>query len=439
MIKRVRVKGYKSLKDVEVELRPLTVFIGPNASGKSNFFDALNLLSHLVTTDNLDQAFNQHRGTPIEAFYYGNEGVESLLSLSSAEFSFDVVFELSTILRGEVNSQTSRLLDDGISFIPTFISESNSKFRYGITVEIKPTIGGLQVTKEYLKILDQNEQEIPNESLSFIREGSTFEIYVWRNGLLTGQGLPNNTTFMANYPRLLADSQQLRDSNFVSVYAAIKEELVRWRFYQFEPAILRTDAPIRKTYNLASNGSDLAAFYNTLQREESHQFRFLERTLQTLFDIEGIEVGHDKQGMLQIQVVEKGVPYSIRVVSEGTLRMLGLLAILSPMALSKTTVLGYEEPENGVHPRRLKLIADLLNNAAEANEHLQILINTHSPVLPEYFEPDSLIVCRKEGRESKFIPFSHFQMNGHGVDLAFDDDEPETTFTQRVIRGDFDV
>ncbi|MBP8001855.1 MAG: ATP-binding protein [Chloroflexi bacterium] len=73
--------------------------------------------------------------------------------------------------------------------------------------------------------------------------------------------------------------------------------------------------------------------------------------------------------------------------------------------------MGYEEPENGVHPRRLKLIADLLHHAAEANEHLQILINTHSPVLPEYFDPQSLIVCRKEGRESKFIPFSHFQMN----------------------------
>ena len=45
MIRRVKIQGYKSLKDIEVELQPLTVIIGPNAAGKSNLFDALGLLS----------------------------------------------------------------------------------------------------------------------------------------------------------------------------------------------------------------------------------------------------------------------------------------------------------------------------------------------------------------------------------------------------------
>ena len=44
MLRRVHIKGYKSLADVEVRLEPLTVLFGPNAAGKSNFLDALQLL-----------------------------------------------------------------------------------------------------------------------------------------------------------------------------------------------------------------------------------------------------------------------------------------------------------------------------------------------------------------------------------------------------------
>ena len=52
MIRRVFIKGYKSLRDVDLILSPLTVIIGPNASGKSNLLDALGLLSRIVTGSN---------------------------------------------------------------------------------------------------------------------------------------------------------------------------------------------------------------------------------------------------------------------------------------------------------------------------------------------------------------------------------------------------
>ena len=70
MLKRVHIKGLKSLADVEVRLEPLTVLLGPNASGKSNFLDALLLLSKLGTSRTLKDAFErpeddsrpEHRG-----------------------------------------------------------------------------------------------------------------------------------------------------------------------------------------------------------------------------------------------------------------------------------------------------------------------------------------------------------------------------------------
>jgi AAA15 family ATPase/GTPase len=49
MINRIRIKGYKSLRDVVVHLSPFTIIVGPNAVGKSNLFDALVLLSRMVS------------------------------------------------------------------------------------------------------------------------------------------------------------------------------------------------------------------------------------------------------------------------------------------------------------------------------------------------------------------------------------------------------
>jgi len=86
-----------------------------------------------------------------------------------------------------------------------------------------------------------------------------------------------------------------------------------------------------------------------------------------------------KRGTLDIHVVQDDTDFSSRIISEGTLRVLALAAIAAnPWGGS---LIGFEEPENGVHPRRLQLIASLLWNLAhaESDRERQILVTTHSP------------------------------------------------------------
>lgn len=67
MITSIKINGFKSFRDFEMVFTPLTVVAGANASGKSNLFDALQLLSRLAETD-LKTAFSEQRGNPSELF-----------------------------------------------------------------------------------------------------------------------------------------------------------------------------------------------------------------------------------------------------------------------------------------------------------------------------------------------------------------------------------
>src|SRR5713226_726514 len=67
MITQIEIDGFKTFKDFKVELAPFQVIVGANASGKSNLFDALQLLGRLASYDVLE-AFQGLRGEPGDLF-----------------------------------------------------------------------------------------------------------------------------------------------------------------------------------------------------------------------------------------------------------------------------------------------------------------------------------------------------------------------------------
>ena len=107
--------------------------------------------------------------------------------------------------------------------------------------------------------------------------------------------------------------------------------------------------------------------------------------------------------------------------------MLGLLAALHPA--SPTRVIGYEEPENGIHPTRLKLVADLFKNTQELHNK-QVIVNTHSPIFPTFFEDRFLFVCRKEGANTQILSF-----NSAGA--LFRRGDISRALEEQILRGDY--
>lgn len=209
---------------------------------------------------------------------------------------------------------------------------------------------------------------------------------------------------------------------------AFREEMSRCRFYYFEPRELMREAnAIADVSELGPRGEELAAFYHTLSLKQPKQLDALKLTAKQLLPrLTNLDVESTDKAELFLRVWENGASYSNRLISEGTLRVLGLLAVLSPT--SGSTTIGYEEPENGVHPRRLAQMAELLKNAASNSR--QIIINTHSPILPTYFKNDNLLVCRRSESSTEFIPFS-------SIGPLYKESEIASHLEEQIIRGDY--
>jgi predicted ATPase len=406
MIQRVEIQGYKSLRDVTIHLQPLTVIFGPNAAGKSNLFDVLALLSRIVQGQPLNLAFEGHRGDPAESFYYGDESLSTLLKRPHVEFRIKVDVSLDRTGKDEG-------LQDQITA---------RHLRYGICVQMRPQTGRLAVTEESLIAIDQDGKPLGVEPfistvqnrISARPEGTNSQAMTVPGG--EDRALAGLALYPPAYPHL----------------AAFQADVSTWQFHYLEPKrMMREDATLKHVTVLDSYGADLAAYYYALKEQTPRQFDAVNRALSSLLPRLTVDVQATGEGRLELKIREGRATFSVRTVSEGTLRLLGVLAALNPLPYVSTV--GLEEPENGVHPRRLAWIAEMARNAVQMRD-MQLLLTTHSPTLPGLFDESSLLICHKDGPETVFEPFvPRYDLRP----VQVGEDERETTFTERVLRGDF--
>lgn len=437
MLKRIRIIGYKSLNDVEVRLTPLAVLFGPNASGKSNFLDALQLLSKIATSKTLKDAFDApYRGKPLESFSFAEDGIRGLVERERLNFSIEADLELSSEVVDAVNRQiremrrpSSETSDEDLSKSPAQVRERS--LRYRIKIEMLPKSGILRVADEYLAALNA-KGEPTRKRMPFI-ESRGEKIHL----RLEGQAHP---TYFDRY----LDHSVLSMPHYPPHYphlVAARRELENWLFFYFEPRErMRAASPVKEVRHIGLMGEELAAFLNTLKALDPRQFQAVEKALHTVMpNIDGIEVEVSDLGEVELRLKERGLAIPARVLSEGTLRTLGLLALTG--VKEAPALVGLEEPENGIHPRRIQLIAALLKSRASLGQS-QYIVTTHSPILPDLIPDESLFVVRRiDGRTriDSFCTWGPLARSDH-IEQTLDDTPKERLpVSERLLRGDFDA
>jgi predicted ATPase len=413
VLDRFRIRGFKSLRDVELSLAPLVVLFGPNAVGKSNVLEALMLLGRLVTERTVGDALSPPiRGYPLEAFSLPQGGLRELLDSDKVRLDLEVDLRAPPI-GGKTDS-----------------------LRYRIAIAATPKSGEVRVVDEFLTRLDLKGKP---RALKPRLEASGDRLVVRQLG---EAGTPRHEPLGLNHS--LASNLQYSGEKRYPDFDRLRAELGGWRTYYLDPArAMRSPQPPRETADIAPSGELIAPFlYRLKGSKHLKHFQAVTRALQTAIpSIEHLDVDLDPdRGTLDVRVRQLGTEFSSRVVSEGTLRILALCCIAANPWPPR--LIAFEEPENGVHPRRIDVIADLLVSIASSHER-QVVVTTHSPafvtaMLERQRDAGDLIAlarCVQDGRWTRVEPFTDPLplLQDREIREALTSEDDVTAETERVV------
>ena len=353
-IKSLQVRGMLSFEDAALDLRPLNVLIGPNASGKSNLIEIIALLQAAPR----DLAgFIRESGGITDWLWKGDNypnrigRVEVILNVHTATRPLRYLLEI-----GE-QSQRFDILEEKLENEHIYAAGYANPYRYFLIRE------GKGVVRTHL-----NETQTP--------------LIDTDNAIPRGQSVLREIRNPTLHPEIYQVSRQFDDIRLYREWNMGRKSNIR----KPQP----TDAP---NDFLLEDFSNVALVLNQLQKSGPF-IREIEENLQNFYHLyEQVSVGI-QANTAQLWIREKGLENVVPAtrLSDGTLRFLALLMILCHP--DPPPLICIEEPELGLHPDVIPQIAELLKSASERT---QIIVTTHSKALIDEFSdvPGSVVVCER--------------------------------------------
>ncbi|MDP3425413.1 MAG: AAA family ATPase [Burkholderiaceae bacterium] len=334
-----------------IELRPLNVLVGANGSGKSNFLEAISLL----------QAAPDQIARPVR----DGGGIHDWLHQTAG--------------------QTGARPD---AWVEAVIANGHDAeyFRYRVTFN---EMGGrFQIQDEFLEY----EKTQPGKAQPYF-------FYRWNGGhpVLNAKGMGERGLQRDSIQPDLSILAQKRDADIYPELTWVARQLdsIRqyrdWTFGRYATPRLaqKTDAPNDR---LEPDCSNLGLMLNRLRMNGAARRKLIAALRQVYEGIEDVDVSI-QGGTVQVFLLEaNGCAIPATRLSDGTLRYLALLTVLcDPDPPPLVTI---EEPELGLHPDMLPVVADLLT---DASERTQLIVTTHAPGLVDALtdQPECILVCER--------------------------------------------
>jgi len=333
-LKRVSIRNYKSIGDCSVELGALTVLVGRNGSGKSNFLDALHLVADGLRTS-LDHAIKS-RGGIVAVRRYSTRHPRNFL----------IQLEMNL---GKWNTAT-----------------------YGFEVG-SGTKGVFFVKQETLRIVTPTSRRIVAHYL--VREGKVEE------------------ASKENMPPAAKDRLYLVNAAGLPDFREVYDGLLAMGFYNVNPESMKElQSPDAKEL-LHHDGANIASVIARLKKDQPETaeriIKYLSTIVDGITDVDRVALGPRETLKFRQDVKDVTQPrrFYAASMSDGTLRAFGTLVAVMQLVEHKESVrlVGIEEPETALHPAAAGALMDALR---EASVHTQILITTHSPDLLDQVDPE---------------------------------------------------
>lgn len=352
----LKVQHYKSLDDVTVNFAPdVTVVVGPNGVGKSNFVDVLRFLRDAVTGD-LEHAVTKR------------EGIQRLL-------------------------QTYKTKPYKISIESSFLSPSIEDYCVGHYKFRLSAVGksNYAVESEGAMLIPLSGSSGKNLGLFSVRDSKT--------------GVSSDALAISSTNKL--------DSETSTFGGAIAEQIAGWNFCTIYPNTLKKPALPDRDTQLMESGDNWASVIKALKRSPKGRdaleriYDAMRAVLPTFDEVSIQTVGSYLVPLFKFRVEGESALASFDPVqlSDGTLRLFGIL--LAAYQLPRPKLLVIEEPEQTIYPGALAVLADVFK---EIGRSTQVLITTHSPHLVQFFEPSQIRVAAMHKGVTQIRPIHPHQM-----------------------------
>lgn len=366
--KEITIEGYRRLHDIQLEMRPLTVMIGANGSGKTSFLDAIsilsasangNLLKTLQKKGGLNDILTRERAKELTISVSmdipNRQPLQYSLTLAPQNLSYEIKQETLT-------------QKDILNF-----SES---FNY---------IDSHQLNIKYFNINDRKWLQ-PN----------------WDHNYLE--------TSLSQVPKMYREPENFRKSIASCTYYGALDVSDR--------SPIRLPQTMRPASLPGAQGEDLVSCLYNLRETDSSSFEMLENMLSVAFpDFEKLNFPAVAAGTISMTWKDSTFPkpFYIHELSEGTLRFLWLVTLLQSQELTTITLL--DEPEVSLHPELLQHLVYFLR---EASKRTQVIVATHSDRLVRFLDPKEILVCDIEEGEARMTWADTFDLEKWLEDYTLD-------------------
>lgn len=362
----ISADNFLSLQAVEVDLGPLNVLVGPNASGKTNLLKVIQFLGDTVRTD-LMPAVTEHGGFDALRFR-GTTPSPKKRKSKKAQQSRRTSIRIGIKAQVTKHSSPNALDEYSLSFWEMPLKQGPKILARSESLRFKRVRGrGRRITVQGRRVTIHDEaQEAETQHLS----------------------LGTRSSGLSTLRRLGEEQGAERVDELATLFET-------FRVFEVDADAARQPSAVPYSDTLASDGSNLAAFLAWMSKAHPETFQLLSDDLAAIVPgVSGIHlrpVGGSNEG-ITIAIAEHALEglTDLGAASFGTVRGLAILAMLhDPNPPLLTCV---EEIDHGLHPHALDRIVERMR---DATQRTQLMVVTHSPALVNRLTPSELLVCER--------------------------------------------
>lgn len=347
-LKRIKIEGFKSIRSAELELRPINVLIGANGSGKSNLVSFFKMLNDMIKDPGQFQEYVARSGKGNSLLHFG------------AKYTPIMQAELELVGRQGLNRYSMRLAHAAPDTL-IFTDEQ---------VQFMPTAGAPRQPK------------------------------------LLGRGHEESVL-------------RVKASEGVGDAKAVFSMLAATRVYHFhdtsETSGMRLSCRVQHNRFLAPRGDNLAAMIYRYSKANQVVYNRIVSAVRDIapmfwdFAVAPDEVNREWLLLEWKQPRNSDYILGPHQLSDGTIRGIALATLFLQPEDSLPDVIILDEPELGLHPHALSLLAGMVQSVSART---QVILATQSSELVGFFEPEDVVVVDSKNDETTFHRLDRAELSG---------------------------